>query len=248
MGVKAKTGLASKAKENEARLGQKFGISGDELNYTLTPPVTITANKSSESEEELMATLQKIYDLVEAEPGVNRELKNKIARLLAKFYNQEEPGFTDDEAYNAIVRDYQMVRDIPELSASKPRSQSKRSSSRRAPVNRRAASVMVPSKPAEAKAPTPPTLEDIMAGRPFSPADFSGSTPPVNGRQPRPRPQARPVNRNLPAVMPVAMPPMRRSSRPMMMGGMPGGGRMGFSFMGFPMGFARWGQRYGRPW
>jgi len=246
MGVKAKAGLAGKPKGNEARLGQKFGIVGEELSYTLTPPPTVSG-KSSEREEELMGTLQKIYDLVEAEPGLTRELKDKVARLLAKFYHQEEPGFSGDEAYKAIVRDYQMARDIPELSASKPRPRSNRpNSSRKAPVKRETAPVLEPSKSQKAK--KPPTLEEILAGRPVRPSDFAASSPRVNSQRQMPRPQSRSMNRNLPAVMPSPTPRMSRSGRPPMMGNMPNRGRMGFGFMGFPMGFGRWGQGFGRPW
>lgn len=241
MVVKAKNSLSSaKSKESETRLGQKFGIMGDELEYTLIPPGKSVV-KATENEDDIMSLLQKIYDLVEAEPGLGRELKDKIARLLAKFHYQEEPGFTAEEAYKSIVRDYQMVRDIPERSVSKPRKNERRTSNRRAPVS---PGLVPPSLTNQSSTSKVPTIEEVLAGRPFSPRDFMVSTPPQNLRRQLPRQQSR---GNMPAVMPTARP---RGGRPPMRGMMPRMGfGMGFRFMGFPMGPNRLGRGfYGHPW
>lgn len=245
MGVKAKTSLSAKPKEGNGRLGQKYGVIGDELNYTLAPPKR-TGDRSSEADEDLMATLQKIYDLFEAEPGLTRELKDKVAKTLGKFYHQEEPGFTVDEAYKSIIRDYQIVRDIPDLNGKSRKSgaRTSRQSKKTKPREITPPTVNIPS-PA---APVGPTLEQIMAGRPFSPGDFMGSTPKVTPQRRVPQRQYPPrVNNNSPIGSPGSS--AGQGYRPMMLGNgrfRPPGGRfrpMG-PFMGMgmtPPGF------YGRP-
>ncbi|MGE5381011.1 MAG: hypothetical protein ACM3NT_08110 [Methylocystaceae bacterium] len=231
MAVKAKTSLPGKNSLSETRLGQKFGVRGDELDYTLVPPKK-QGEKASEGEYDLMAVLQKIYDLVEAEPGLSSDIKDKFSGLLAKFYHQEEPGFSESEANKLVIRDYHLLRDIPERSASKPnknRTNKKKRQAAASPVNPERQSQ--PS-PGTAAPKTEPSIADVMAGRPISPMDFRGSAPAT--RQQRSS-ATRQTGFNM---QPPTAGPRRPGYPPMMGFRAPLGRRPGFGFMGFPMGMS----------
>jgi hypothetical protein len=121
-----------------------------------------------ETDEDTLSILQKFYDHVEADPQLKTEFKDTVAGLLARFYHQEEPGFTLEDAREAIIRDYRQVV-TEDISTALPPEEAKRG-------------------------PKPPSLEEVLGGRPFSPRDFMvGPTPRgPQGRMPQGRmPQSR---------------------------------------------------------